>query len=225
MSTTSKSLKILAWNVYIGNHPSAVRSHLNDILVAHNPEVAGLMEATRMYHHLGGMGYQVVQLRPRPRRLGNQPADADIAIMVRNDVEIIKRGALRLLTFWKGPVHGLPQDPKIYRFVKVKYRNQIWKIGVAHTPFGIKARAESRIRLVRWLKRTLRLRPAVLVLDANMSLTLFRETIAGPSVAHSGGVGVDLIAAKNSQIHSARNLGKHGSDHPAMLYTVTHTVR
>lgn len=213
-------LDILAWNVYIGNRPETVVQHLEGILREKDPEVAVLMEATRVQGHLYGLGYHVIQMKPRPLKPGNQPGQANIAILVRKDLEIKKKRALRMKTFWIGPKHGWPQDPRVYRSVKVKKRNKTWKIGGAHTPFGVAARNESRIRLVAWLKRSLPGTPTVLVLDANMHLEEFRTTISGPAGAQAGGVGIDLIAVKNAKLFSAQNLGLNGSDHPAMLYKV-----
>lgn len=54
-----------------------------------------------------------------------------------------------------------------------------------------------------------------------MRLAEFREKISGPAGAQAGGDGIDLIAVKNAHIVSARNLGRNGSDHPAMLYRVS----
>ena len=220
MKPNSKIIDVLAWNVYIGNSPDEVRPKLENILIKENPEVAGLMEATRMRGHLQGLGYQVIQLKPRPKHPGNQPGDANIAILVRNDVEIVKKFSMRMKTFWKGPKHGLHQDPRVYRGVKIKWVGRIWKIGVAHTPFGEEAREESRNRLILWFTKTFPGRPTILVLDANMSATEFRIGIADPGEAHVGGHGIDLIAVKNCQLFMAKNLGNHGSDHPAMFYRV-----
>lgn len=66
----------------------------------------------------------------------------------------------------------------------------------------------------------------ILVLDANMSMAEFRTTIATPGGANTtGGSGIDLIAVKNCKLFSAQNLGKNGSDHPAMLYRVVKDKR
>lgn len=222
-------MDILAWNIYIGNKPDEILPRVEELLKQHNPEVAVLMEATRVVRqlpeyvdHINGLGYDVVQFKPRPLIPGNQPGQANIAILVRTDLDLIRRGALRMSKFWIGPKHGWPQDPRVYRWVKTRKVKKIWKVGGAHTPFGTAARTESRFRLVRWLKRALPTRPTVLVLDANMSMAEFRTTIATPGgVKWVGGSGIDLIAVKNAKLLSAKNLGKNGSDHPAMLYRVT----
>lgn len=221
MARNLKVMVIIAWNVYIGNHPTMVRAELKRMIHFRNPKVIVLMEATRMRGHLGGLGYQVVQLKPRPKKKGNTPGDANIAILVRNDIPIKQRKTLRMTKFWRGPVHGWRQDPRVYRWVKLDFGGRIWKIGGAHTPFGRAARNESRKKLVHWGKMTARRRPTVLVLDANMHLQSFRKTIATPGGMKATGKRIDLVAYKNVRLRRMRDLGHHGSDHPAMLYRFT----
>jgi hypothetical protein len=211
-------LTVLAWNVYIGNTVAQVRGNLNRLINFNNPEVIVLMEASKMYGHLDGLGYKVVQLMPKPIRPGNQPGQGNVAILVRNDIKILRRVSLRMKTFWLGPKHGWPQDPRVYRAVKIQFGAKKWKVLGAHTPFGTAARDESRRKLVRWLKAGILRRPKVLVLDANMGLGEFRSTIAQPGGALAGGVGIDLEAHKDCTLVSAKDLGHNGSDHPAMLY-------
>lgn len=214
----SDALALLCWNVYIGNSWQDVRAEIKDFIDRFKPEVFILMEASKLYGHLDGLGYKVIQMKPRALRPGNQPGQGNIAILVRNDIKIKRRLALFMQTFWIGPKHGWPQDPRVYRWVKIVWRNRTWKIGGAHTPFGAAARAESRRKLVRWVRNTSEGRPTLLGLDANMSLTEFRETIAQPSGSEADGSGIDLVLYKNAVLHSKQNLGNHGSDHPAMLY-------
>lgn len=215
-------ITVLAWNVYIGNLPGKVRAQLAKWIDDHSPHVIILMEATRMYGHLDGLGYRVIQFRPRRMRPGNQPATANIAIMVRRDLRILRTAALWMTVFWLGPKHGWPQDPRVYRFVKVRrgglLRGKTWRLGGAHTPFGKEARVESRVRLVRWLGRIRKGGvPTVLCLDANMNLHDFRKDIATPGDALASGDGIDLCAFKNCFLVWERNLGHGPSDHPAML--------
>lgn len=218
MVTKQDVLRVLSWNVYIGNAPSKVRMNLSPMLNTHKPEVCALMEASKMYGHLNMLGYKVVQLKPRPLKPGNQPGQGNIAILVRNDVKIKRRLTLKMLTFWSGPIHGLPQDPRVYRWVKIKHGGKTWKIGAAHQPFGIRARAESVRKLVGWFNRTVPGRPTVLVLDANMSQAEFRQRVASQVGAQVLGDNIDIAAFKNAVCVSVRDLGKRGSDHPAMLF-------
>lgn len=216
--TNTGPMDIIAWNVYIANRPERVRAAIKNLIDEFHPEAFILMEASRMYGHLQGLGYKVVQFKPIPLIPGNQPGAGNIAILIREDLPIQKRFALRMLTFWRGPKHGFPQDPRVYRWVRVVFQEKVWKLGGAHTPFGDKARAESRIKLIRWFKNTRRKRPTVLALDANMSEHAFREGIATPGGALAAGDGIDLVGYKNCTLILAKNLGRRISDHPAMLY-------
>lgn len=212
-------LDVLAWNVYVGNKPKNVVAELTDLLAKHNPEAVVLMEAGKMHGHLEGLGYRVRQLKDKRSRPGNLPGDGNIALMVRNDVGLRKSFVMRMKTFWKGPKHGHNQDPRVYRWARIRFGGRVWKLGGAHTPFGKAARLESRRRLVRWAKWTHKGRPTVLVLDANMKLDDFEKVIAKPSGMQAAGHGIDLVGYKNCRLLRSQNLGKNGSDHPAMLYT------
>lgn len=212
-------IRLLAWNVYIGNPPEKVLRSLRRLLNTHHPHVVVLMEASRLYGQMTGLGYQVVQMKPRARKPGNQSATGNIAILIRNDVRILRRLVLWMTVFWTGPVHGWPQDPRVYRWVRIKWMGRVWKIGGAHHPFGKEARAESVRKLVNWLNRTRKGRPTALAIDANMNLHDFRRKVATPGGALATGDGIDALAFKNCVVVDQRNLGLNGSDtHPAMLY-------
>lgn len=220
MAPKLEFLTIIAWNVYVGNKAAVVVSTLKTMIKNHHPAVFALMEASNLYGQLDALGYKVVQLKPKPRRKGNQPAQGNIAILISPEYAIKERKSLRMLTFWKGPKHGWPQDPRVYRYVKIRKKKdptaRTWKICAAHTPFGMAARLESRKRLVEWLRGSSPKQPTILVLDANMTLKHFREVIAKPGGAQSSGIGIDLEAHKNCTLVQTENLGLKVSDHPAI---------
>lgn len=214
-------LTIIAWNIYIGSRASVAREHLKTMHKYYNPEIFALMEATNLYGDLEKLGYNVIQLKPSPLRKGSRPGQANIALLVRKDIEIVQSFAMRMKTFWRGPKHGWDQDPRVYRWVKIKHGGKTWKVGCAHTPFGEAARTESRNRLIAWLQKSLPSRPTILVLDANMRLDEFETTIAKPGGAEAAGTGIDLVGWKNCRLVNRDNLGKGPSDHPAKMYTFT----
>lgn len=211
-------ITIIAWNVYVGVSHDKVRRALREMINTHSPEVFGLIEASRLYGHLDNLGYQVVQLKPRPLAKGRQEAQANIAILVRDDIKIKRRFAYRMKTVWRGPKHGWLQDPRVYRWVRIKWQGRVWKIGVAHTPFGEAARTESNRRLRDWFRNTLPGRPTVLILDANMLQREFEKKVTDAVEAEVAGDRIDLAAFMNAELLTERNLGKWMSDHPAMLY-------
>lgn len=218
-------LTILAWNVYVGNKAKEVREALRVFISAYSPEVFALSEATNLYGHLDGLGYQVVQLRPHSKRRGSQPAQADIALLIRNDIKIKKRKAMRHRSFWRGPKHGWTQDPKVYRWVLIEFKGRTWKIMGAHFPFGAAARSETVRKVVQWLRNTVPGRPTIVVLDANMRLDEFTVRVAEPGGAEAQGRGIDLAAFKNCVLHIESDLGKGISDHPAKKYEFRAKVR
>lgn len=213
-------LVVIAWNVYIAVKPPTIRRVLREFIRDHKPDVFCLMEASNLYGELDSLGYTVVQLKPKPLKKGNQPGQGNIAILVHPSYAIRQRIALRMLTFWIGPKHGWPQDPRVYRSVKIRKKNdptaRTWLVTAAHTPFGTEARAESKNRLVAWLNDTKPGRPHILNIDANMGLAPFRQVIANPADAKASGFGIDLEAHKNCELVDEDNLGKGPSDHPAI---------
>lgn len=211
-------MTILAWNVYVGNKAKEVREALRVFIAAYSPEVFALSEATKLYGHVDGLGYEVVQLRPRSKRRGSQPAQGDIALLIRNDIKIKKRKAMRHRSFWRGPKHGWTQDPKVYRWVLVEFKGRTWKIMGSHFPFGAEARSETVRKVVQWLRNTIPGRPTVIVLDANMRLDEFTVRVAEPGDAEASGRGIDLEAHKHCSLVSTKDLGKGISDHPAKKY-------
>ncbi len=224
MSQALEFLVIIAWNVYIANKPATIRRVLREFIKEHKPDVFVLMEASNLYGELATLGYTVVQLKSTPLRKGNQPAQGNIAILVDPSYTVRHRWTLRMLTFWRGPKHGWPQDPRVYRSVKIRKKNdptaRTWVVTGAHTPFGAEARLESRQRLVAWLKGGKDGRPHILNLDANMGIREFRSSIAEPSGAEAAkpetGAPIDLEAHKNCELVNQVSLGKGPSDHPAI---------
>lgn len=210
---------VIAWNIYVGSGEDAARNALKEFIKAYNPHILALMEATNLYGDLEGMGYTVYQLEPSPKRPGNRPGDANIALLVRKDLKVKNSLFYRMQTFWKGPKHGWNQDPRVYRSVRIRAVGTIWRVGCAHTPFGNKARKETKFFLIKWLSKVRGNTNTVLVLDANMHLQAFDKNIAKPGGAEADGEGIDLVAWKNCHLVKKKNLGKKISDHPAMLYT------
>ena len=219
-------LLVLAWNIYIGTSDAAGRKSLSAMIKAKQPHIIAVMEATRQFGNLEGLGYQVFQLKPSPKRPGNIPNDANIVLLVRDDIKVKRSFVHRMKTFWRGPKHGHPQDPRVYRSVKFRFAGRKTRVACAHTPFGEAARIESANFLVRWLKRGGDRTVDILVLDANMSRKEFDNTIGKPGGAdETYNHGVETIAVENAKIETKQNLGKGPSDHPAMLYTLKIEVK
>lgn len=217
------SIFILGWNVYVGNAPLAVRSALAKLLKEHKPHVVGLMEAVRLFGSLDGLGYKVVQFKPKSRRRGATSNNADIAILVRDDVELIAPLTRRMKQFWYGPKHHKLQDPRVNRGVRVRIDGQVWKIIVGHGPFGKSQVLEWNTKLIAWVNATVLRRPVIIIVDANETKADFQKNVgdaAGLDVERGPDSYIDLIASKNAKIVNIQSLGRGISDHPANLYEV-----
>lgn len=218
MARVAAFMTMIAWNIFVGTSVMQARTALRSMIEAFKPEVFGLMEATNLYGDLNGLGYEVIQLRPSRLRKRNVAETANIAVMVRKDIPIKGRYVLRMKEFWLGPNLKKPHDPRVYRWVKIKWKGRTWKIGVAHVPFGKEARTETKRSLVKWFASTLPGRPTVLLLDANMSKAELEKALGTKVDAEIDGHRIDLTVYKNCELKSIKNLGKGPSDHPAMKY-------
>src|SRR5687767_373707 len=105
MDRVLEHLVLIAWNVYIGNSAAAVNKRLASFIRRFEPDVIALMEASKLYGELDDLGYNVIQLMPRPLKKGNQPGQGNIALLVSPDFVVRDKTALRMVTFWKGPKH------------------------------------------------------------------------------------------------------------------------
>lgn len=214
-------LSIVFWNIWVGHRITHVRAQLRAIRDLRNPEIIGLMEAAHMYGHLGGLGYRVFQVRRKSRR-GYVSEAANSAILVRNDVKVVRRWFLILKLVWKGPKLGKKHDPRWFPVVLVKHRGRIWKTAPAcHLPFGSAQKAEADRALRTLLRRTLRGRPVVVAGDMQHGRHAMRARVAGPVGAWIRGFGIDLAMGRNCEVVEVENLGLRGSDvHPAVLVRV-----
>lgn len=217
-------LVVIGWNVHEGHAAAAVRRELQAMIRNQSPDVLVLFEARNLHGRLAGLGYQVVQYAPRARRKGNVSNNGNVAILIRSGLRISGRLALVMGVFWKGPKHGRPQDPRTYRWVRVRKGGRVWKVGGFHLPFGAAARAESQTAIVAWFKRTAKGRATVAVGDWNMTRSQLQTSIAGPAgarIAAPGGTAVDMALYRSCALAGATSLGRHGSDHDAKKYVLT----
>ncbi|WP_310962161.1 endonuclease/exonuclease/phosphatase family protein [Nocardioides terrisoli] len=203
-------MRIIGWNVENTHAPDAVRREVAKLIAVHDPDVICLQETYHLHGHLDGLGYQVVQFRPRR----GESERAETAILVRDGLRIKGRLAIRLRQHWRGPKAGKRHDGRVYRYVRVKVRRVVWKVGCVHQPFGQGPKAESIAAVQRWFDRARKGRPVAMVGDWNMTKHVVAARLHGVDVA---GFGIDLAAVRNASVKATR-LGKHGSDHHAIKY-------
>lgn len=215
-------ITLVSWNIYTHHSIADVHLQLGEVTHAHNPDVIVLYEASHMYGHLSGLGYKVSQLKPKANpqihKKGDVWSSGETAILTR--IGLKRHGVFSMVMskFWKGPHLGAPQDPRVYRWVRVEKDGVIWKIGGFHVPFGQSARSESVRAIRKWFRKTLSKRPVVALGDYNMGQKEVQSRIGSKVGAKTAGQGIDLVEYESCRLISASNLGKRGSDHPMMKY-------
>lgn len=209
-------MKVLYWNVYIGRDPDAVLAELRELIREFKPDVIGLGEASR----IGGRseninGYRAFWLAETWRGRG------DTLVLVRDDVNLRSWNWKEFTKWWTGPKNGWRQGPKRFWNGRIKKKGLgVVRLSIGHWPFNT-ALPEVEAWAVDWFKRpvwSLR-RKSVHLGDLNMGpeeTTAFVKQFNGKHV----GVRIDRAMYKNCTIR-ARDLGKRGSDHPAVLFTIT----
>lgn len=89
-------IRSLLWNVWVGQHPDAVRRELEQLLAEHDPDTVVLNEAYRCRQVLRGLpGYR------RPIHGPNIGEGADVAVLVARRHQIIRRIHLPMRRRWK----------------------------------------------------------------------------------------------------------------------------
>lgn len=209
-------LKVVSANVQVGPWQPDLED-IKEVAKRHKPDVIALYEATKLDGHLKVPGYQTYQYKTRRLRKGSQPNTSGVAILVRDGLRT-RAFAIRMKLFWKGPKHGLTQDPRVYRWVRVKKQGVTWKVGGFHFPFGAKPQAESVAAVKQFFRGLVPGRPVVAVLDANMSKLKSRTKMANPVGAELAGVGVDQVISKNCRLVSLKVLPRNKDhDHPWLV--------
>lgn len=215
-------ITVIDWNVYIRHDVHDVHFELMEMIHQHGPDVIVLQEAKHLYGRLSGLGYKVYQLKPmsddQKHRKGYRRAAGNIAILLRSNHKPSGIFTMLMHRFWRGPKLGAMQDPRVYRWVRFKKNNVVWKIAGWHFPFGGKARHETIRRVRRWFKHSWPGRPVIGIGDYNLPKPAVRKSIADPVGARMAGYGIDLAVYKNCLLVEHAELGRHGSDHPAVLF-------
>ena len=206
-------MKILYWNVYVGHNPDDVKRELSSMVKTYDPEIIGLGEAMRL-RGLHIPGYKKFVYEPVDNNTINY-YNGDTIVFVRNDVKLESQRWMKLTAWWTGPKHGYRQPPKRYFLSRIKVGNDVWRVSVGHWPFNT-ARPETLQRITNWFEK-LRKRVAIHVGDLNTRSDDL-ETFVRKFGADQTGHGVDRTIFRHCTAH-AKPLGRHGSDHEAVLFT------
>jgi len=140
----------------------------------------------------------------------------ETAILVRKGLKIAGRHKLVMHEPWKGPKAGLEHGPRQFKWAGVWKGLIRWKGLAVHVPFGEDARDESVERIIEWLNN--HRAPAFGAGDFNELLAWVRKHIAEQAKAKAAGFRIDVAVYKGMKLVKAVQLGKHGSDHHAILF-------
>lgn len=189
------------------------------------PHVLALQEATRLRHAIHGYQRVAIDFPDHPDDLGCQ-------LLVRDDVEVIRR---RLVAvggpWWTGPKHGLRHPPKVFVGATVELRGQRWDVLSVHRvwtgPHHRNAdtwRAE-RDALMSWIpdraERDHGTRPVITLGDWND-----RGDGMAPLVRSTGGQlamrGIDGALGVNCHLKAHKLDDRYGSDgHEPVVVSAT----
>lgn len=205
-------MKLLYWNVYVGHHVDDVLRELRGMIKDYKPEVIGLGECMHVAPHLDQIkGYRAFTLKE------TTPGSSDTAVLVRDDVALKRWYWMILHKWWRGPKHGKAQGPKRYWSGRIRHNKKTYRISIGHWPFNW-AVDETEDRIVKWFKHSIPLRKSGHFGDLNMGADESDRYVRRFNGKHTGH-GVDRALYKNMKV-TYRALGKHGSDHEAVLFTL-----
>lgn len=150
-------VRLLWWNVYVGQPPERVAQALTEFLALSSPHVVALAEAYRCRPELAKLarraGYRLVQSRRR-----GEPCN--LAVLVRDDLRILRRGRAKMRTAWIGPVHGLRKSPREFPRLVLRTPGGVrFRLLAVHLPTGgtegrnAEAVREAVERIARWAER------------------------------------------------------------------------
>lgn len=210
------AIRTIYWNVYIKHNKEHVLKQLKDMADEYSPELLGLGEARGIYSINDDVpGYNRIQLPPQP---GSADENADTAILVRKDVEVLSKRPMRMRVRFRGPKAGINREPRIYWIVRIRVEGRVWRVSVGHWPFG-PAKQETKRRIKKWFGKTPPTQSSVHIADVNTRPEELTRMLKGSGIRHKG-IGIDRALYKNCSA-TVKGLGKRGSDHPAVLFTFT----
>lgn len=206
-------LETLSWNVSDETEIKKVRAELVKMITRWSPDVVYLYEANHLYGQLGGLGYKVYHLKPKKLPVGiASSANANVMALVRTELEVKQSKIARMTT----PVKN--GEPSVFRYLKVKKQDVVWKVGGVHLPEGKKQQAEAVQWVRKLISRTTLRRPVVILGDFDLKKVAVEDRIAKPTDSKVAGEKTDYAIYHNCQLDREQNLGKHGSDSPAWRY-------
>lgn len=149
-------VRVLWWNVYVGQHPDTVLRAVCELVDEHQPHVVALGETYRCRGVLGRVpGYR--------RHQGHRGEAVAMTVLVRRDVEVRSRGWLNMRRDWIGPVHDKLHGPRSFPRLRLRFKHGAeLRLLAVHFPTGghdgrnRAAVLEAAKRVKRWGRRRVR---------------------------------------------------------------------
>lgn len=221
--TTRTIFSTFLWNVKAGRSwTNAILPALNEMLAATKPDTAGLLEAYDAPDLRGlvpGYSYVYQARGYEPATPGYVEEHSGCVVLVRDGLEVKAREAIEMTTSWKGPVVGAMHDPRIIRRVTVEKDGVDCRPIYGHGPFGKDAVAEFDAAMVGEIKELGELGPVMALADWNQDNATVTAKVGTPAGAKVDGGGIDMAVYKSCTKITGKNLGPHGSDHDAKVWT------
>ena len=208
----SPGLDIVTWNVCVENEAERIREGLAE-LAKSRPHVIVLQECYRFRPHLPG--YTTYQLPARPNADGVVSEDADVAVLIRDDVKVRRHKVVRMKHTWRGPKAGKRHAPRVFHTFVLAVEGTVWKLGAGHWVYPTPENRPAVDEHKRWLSRWLRgLRRALFVGDLNQHATPIHGR-------RSTGLGPDRAVLARCVGVTRRVAQEYGSDHHPVRITAT----
>ena len=225
-------LRILAWNVRVTRSWREIKPHLEAFLHAHKPDVVVLIEcyhvADDIAHDLGS------QWRVHYDTKSGAPEAHDVVILVRRSPNVVlyQRGILAHNDTWVGPNFRRPKRGRVFPWVDVAKNGRAYRILGVHRISGRRIKenrpvwaAETKLLRTFAKNSTINRRIYAEIGDRNQSILTgglkYARSIGG---RYWRGHGPDAAVTIHATA-KVRNLGAGGSDHDALLWTLTKESR
>lgn len=224
-------LAFLAWNAYMGNNTQRVTDALMDWtdVPPHLRPVLVLNEVMRHHAALHTLrrerGYRVMTEAPQSRNQRVMPEEGNTALLVprRPGLEVIRWRVRPMREPWLVVSHNQPHDPRRAVAAALRTGGGRWKVTADHwATNGLDGPNRAAVReAVEFTRQRLDHGPRTVALsigDKNMGLEALRDLFPGTIVR---GDAPDALVGSGASRVEATVLGRRGSDHNAIAYTVT----
>jgi hypothetical protein len=213
---------VVSWNAKANRDADDVERALRTLLKDERPHALSVSEAggygTAIDRAAEAFGYRRLQLPRAPKRDGRLEEDANLAVLVRSDVVVLRARPWRMRQSFRGAVHDWPHQPRVYwrGYFRIPRSGKV-RASFGHWPTEGRgndaACHETERKVSRWFR--LSRKPSVHVGDLNRRWTWLRDHIKGARVIVGHGVDHALVKGVEGR---ATVLGSLGSDHRAIRY-------